>query len=390
MGTMAGPRLGTLCVHGGLEGRAAGQPLVPSIERSVSFRLDDAAYELRRAGRTDESRVYARETSPTLEALEERLRLLEGAERALVFASGTAALHALAMATLERGDNVVAVRQLYGGTFALLRLLLPKLGVDLRTVAFDESAQWERAVDEHTRLFLCESISNPLTSVVDVTAAAEVVRRRSAGRARVAVDATLATPIGQRPLALGADVVWHSATKYLGGHGDLTGGVIAGGGELVRSIWQWRTTAGGCLDPEAAFLLARGLTTLRVRMGAHAENALAVARALAEHPRVERVHFCGLEGEPGRLLESPGGLLSFVVAGGDEEALGVIRRLRVFTEAASLGCVESLATRPVDLSHAYLSEEERVAAGVVPGMVRLAVGLEDQRDLVADLLGALG
>jgi len=396
-----GPRLGTLCVHAesSLTGaRSAGESIVRPIDRSTTFRLEDEAYRLRRAGRADLSRVYARETNPTVEALEDRLRSLERAHRTLVFSSGMAALHAVVMATLARGDNLVAVRQLYGGSFALFQRLLERIGVELRAVDVDDESGWRSAIDARTRVFACESISNPLTAVIDLEAAARILAQGSGGYGLLVVDATLASPLGQRPLSLGAHIVWHSATKFLGGHSDLIGGVVSGSEaveEVMQAVWGWRTSAGGCIDPEGAFLLDRGLKTLALRMRAHASNALAVARFLASHPRVTRVNFCGLERDPNharaqRMLALPGGLLSFAVAGGDDVALGVLRKLRVISEASSLGSVESLATRPRDLSHAYLSDEERLAAGIEPGLLRLAVGIEDEDDLIEDLAQALG
>ena len=388
----------TICVHGAPvaeSGRSkrGGKPVVEPMIRSTVFHLDDEAYEARRDGRADVGRVYARETNPTIESVERRLAALEGTERALVFASGMAAFHAVLMATLSSGDNVVAVRQLYGGTFALMRELLPRLGVELRIVAFDSEEEWRGAIDDRTRIFNCESISNPLAAVADLPAIARILRECSQNGLLV-VDATLASPVGQRPIELGADIVFHSATKYLGGHSDLTGGVVAANTDRLRDVWNWRTSAGGCMDPEGAFLLARGLRTLALRVRAQTQTAVAVARFLDAHSKVAAVHYCGLEGDPSyaaaqRLLEETGGVLGFVVAGGDDAALRVIRRLRLIAEAASLGGVESLVSRPIDLSHAYLDEEERARAGIVPGLVRLAVGVEDARDLIADLGRAL-
>jgi cystathionine beta-lyase/cystathionine gamma-synthase len=385
-------RPATRCVHGGETG--AGAPLVPPIVRSAIFRMDDAAYAERAAGRGDRARCYTRETNPTIEAVEARLAALEGAERALVFASGQAALHALWMATLARGDRVVLFRQIYGGTVDLAKLLLPRLGVEFERIDANDLVALERLCDERLRIVQCESLSNPLTLVADLPRLAALLAAR-APRALLAVDATLASPIGQRPLNLGAHLVHHSATKYLGGHSDLIGGVVTGSEAHLRPVWLWRTKAGGCMDPDAAYLLDRGVRTLALRVAAQSASALRLARRLARHPRVLSVHHCGLEAHPHHalaraLLEHTGGLFSFVVRGGDDEALRVIRRLRLFAEAASLGGVESLASRPRDLSQVGLSAEERALAGLEPGLVRLSVGIEDPADLEADLLSALG
>lgn len=385
----------TLCVHAGTSG--AGAPLVPAIVRSSTFRLDDAVYAARAAGNADRTLCYTRETNPTIEAAERRIAALEGAERALVFASGQAALHAVLLSTLERGERVVLFRQIYGGTVDLCRLLLPRLGVELEFVDANDLDALAALCDARLRLVLCESLSNPLNCVADLPRIAALLAAR-APRALLAVDATLASPLGQRPLALGAALVYHSATKYLGGHSDLIGGVLSGSEERLKPAWLWRTKAGGCMDPEPAYLLDRGMRTLALRLRAQSAAALGLARFLARHPRVARVHHCGLETHAHHalaceLLAHTGGLFSFVVRGGardaDEEALRVIRRLELFAEAASLGGVESLASRPRDLSQVGLSAEERLRAGLEPGLIRLSVGIEDPADLEDDLARAL-
>jgi cystathionine beta-lyase/cystathionine gamma-synthase len=385
-------RPATLCVHADSGG--PGAPLAPPIVRSSIFRLDDRTYAARAAGHAERSLCYTRETNPTLEAVEQRIARLEGAERTLVFASGQAALHALLMATLERGQRVVLFRQIYGGTVDLVKLLCPRLGVEFARIDSNDFGALEGLCDSSLRLVLCESLSNPLNHVADLPRLAALLRAR-APAAQLAVDATLASPLGQRPLALGAQLVYHSATKYLGGHSDLIGGALSGSDELLRAVWLWRTKAGGCMDPEPAYLLDRGIRTLALRLAAQSASALSLARFLEQHPRVVRVHHCGLESHPQHalareLLAHTGGLFSFVVPGGDEAALRVIRRLELFAEAASLGGVESLASRPRDLSQVGLSEEERRLAGLEPGLIRLSVGIEDPADLQEDLARALG
>lgn len=389
-------RPATLCVLG--DCGAPGAPLVPAIVRSSAFRLDDAVYAERAAGHAERTRCYARETNPTVEAVEARIARLEGAERALVFASGQAALHALLLATLASGDRVVLFRQIYGGTVDLCRLLLPRLGVALELVDANDLDALGGLCDARLRLVVCESLSNPLNRVADLPRIAALLAAR-APRALLAVDATLASPLGQRPLALGAALVYHSATKYLGGHSDLIGGVLSGSEERLKPAWLWRTKAGGCMDPEPAYLLDRGIRTLALRLAAQSVTALALARFLEAHPRVAHVHHCGLASHPDHalartLLAHTGGLFSFVLRAADgrdadEEALRVIRRLRLFTEAASLGGVESLVSRPRDLSQVGLSAEERLRAGLAPGLVRLSVGIEDAADLEDDLARAL-
>ncbi|MEM7310928.1 MAG: aminotransferase class I/II-fold pyridoxal phosphate-dependent enzyme [Planctomycetota bacterium] len=383
----------TLCIHAGHEVGADQPALVPPVVRSTTFLLDDEAYARRAAGRADEARIYARETSPTVEAVEGKLAALEGAERALLFASGMAAMHALLLASLRAGDHVVSGLQLYGGSRGLLTELLPRFGVEETVVDIEDPGATAAAFRPETKLLLIESISNPTIAVADLPALAELAHARGA---RVAVDATFATPMAQRPLLLGADVVHHSATKYLGGHSDVTAGVLAFRGvpDLGHAAWQWRTKAGGCADPEAASLLDRGLRTLHLRMRAHSDNAAAVARFLASREDVTRVFHPSLETHASyaigqRVLELPSGMLSFVLRGGDEAALRFARALRLVFEAASLGGVESLVSLPCNMSHVGLTVEERLAAGIPPGMVRLSIGVEDPADLIADVQQAL-
>ncbi len=383
----------TLCVRAGHHPTAGEKALVAPTVRSTTFLLDDEAYALRAAGRAAEARIYARETNPTVEVVEGRLAALEGAERVLVFASGMAAMHGLLLAALERGDHVVTGREVYGGTRGLLDELMPRLGVVETVVDLGDSTAVEAALRDETKLVLCESISNPTIAVADLPSLAE---RAHARGALLAVDATFATPIAQRPLALGADVVHHSATKYLGGHSDVVGGALAfrADGALASACWDWRTRAGGCLDPDGAALLDRGLKTLALRMRAHTANAARIASFLDEHPKVERVFYPTLASHPSRpvaerVLALTSGMLSFVVPGGDEAALRLVRRLELVVEAASLGGVESTVSLPFNMSHSHFTAEERLAMGIPPGLVRLSVGIEDADDLIADLGRAL-
>jgi len=382
----------TDCVHGAPHDHAPGTPVAPSMVRSTAFRLSDEVYRQRREGRDQEADVYAREGNPTVRRVERHLAHLEGAEQALLFASGMAALHGILMGTLAQGQNVVLAKQAYGGTASLVKALLPRLGVELRLVDVFDLPGIEAALDAKTRVFACEGISNPLTRVADLPRIAALLDRLSP-EGLLVVDGTMTSPAGQQPLAQGADLVWHSASKYLAGHSDVIAGVVCGGAELLGEIHSWRSRAGGCLDPEAAWLLERGLKTLVLRLRAASQNGLAVARFLEQHAEVLRVDYCGLAGHPDeelveQLVEHIGGLLSFVVKGGDERALRLIRKLKIFTEAASLGGVESLVTRPRDMSQSWLNEAERTAIGIPPGSLRLALGIEDAADLVADLAQA--
>ena len=384
-------RPGTRCVHGPAAPSGLPEALVAPVVHSATFRLDDEAYALRAAGEGQRVRVYSREANPTVQEVEGRLAALEGAEQALLFASGQAALHALLLSSLERGQHVVAMRDLYGGSSALLGELLPRLGVELSLVPVEQPDALERALRPETRLVYCESLSNPTLAAADLPRLAALAH--GAG-ALLAVDATFVTPLLQRPLELGADLVMHSATKYLAGHSDVVGGVLAGSSERLAPALRWRTNAGGCLDPQAAFLIGRGLKTLHLRMDAHCANAALLAAVLAEHPAVERTHYPSLAEHPSsavaaRLLQAPGGMLSFVHAGGGAGAHRFLGALELFADAASLGGVESLAVSPARMSHAHLSPEQRAELGIADGLVRLSVGVEDVLDLEADLTRAL-
>lgn len=387
------PGLGfsTRCVHGGHRPGPGSKGVCLAIERSATFLLDETAYALRAAGRYEDARVYARESGPTLEAVERKLALLEGSFDTCLFASGQGALAALVLAHVPPGAPVLLQRTVYGGTQALLQHLLPRQGSAL--VRFDgrDPASLEANWAPGTALVVAESLANPTLEVADLAGLSAVAHARGA---LLAVDATFATPLGQRPLALGADLVWHSATKFLGGHSDLIAGVVAGAKQLVDPVRRWRTEAGSTPDPQMAWLLDRGLKTLALRVRAMSDTAVGLARYLKGHPEVLDVLHPSLprdEGERRRAgqLELPGGMLSFVVAGGDARATRFAAQLRLIVEAASLGGVESLVSLPARMSHVGLTLEERLEAGIAPGLVRLSVGIEDAADLEADLAGAL-
>jgi methionine-gamma-lyase len=382
----AGPS--TRSVHGG---RPGGRGVSPPIDRSSTFVADEAAYRARAAGDPYSIPVYAREASPTVLAVEARLAALESAEGALLFASGLGALHGLLMGRLAAGDRVALALQAYGGTTALVRALAPRIGVEVVEFDVADPRGLDPFCDERLSLVLCESLSNPTMVVADVPSLAAQAHRVGA---KLAVDATFVTPIGQRPLEHGADLVWHSASKYLGGHSDLIGGVLAGARRDLAPALDWRTRGGACADPQMAWLLERGLKTLALRMERHDANARALADFLRAHPRVERVHHpsCASAEQralAGRLFDSLGGMLSFELRDGDAGAAAVCERLRLFLEAPSLGGVESLVSPPARMSHAGLSPAELAAVGIGPGCLRLSVGIEDLDDLRRDLEQAL-
>lgn len=385
-------RAATVCVHGGHRPSAANPAVVAPIVHSTTFRLSDDAYAHMLRGRADEALIYSRIRNPTLDVVQSRIARLEGAERSIVFASGMAAVHATTMSLVASGSCIVAHHEIYGTTWDLFTNLLAPLGVRVVYADLSDAATRERTIAaESPTMVYVESISNPTMNVADVPAIAEVAHRHGSV---LVVDATFATPLLQRPLELGADLVLHSTTKYMSGHSDMTGGVVSGSRERLQGVFRWMQVAGGCMDPHAASALDRGLKTLPLRMKAHVDNARELSEHLARHPRVAGVAYPGLASHRSnavsrRVLSAPGGMLAFVVRGGDAAALDFLRALRIAIEASSLGGVETLVSLPFNTSHAKFTREQRAAAGIVPGLVRVSVGVEDVRDLIADFDQAL-
>jgi cystathionine gamma-synthase len=333
---------------------------------------------------------YSRTANPTRTALEEQLASLEGARHALAFASGMAASDVLLRAVLRPGDHLVLGNDAYGGTFRLIDKVLAAWGVAYTVADLSTVEDVRAAVRPETRLIWCESPSNPLLGIADIAALAGVAH--DAG-ARLVVDNTFATPYLQTPLALGADVVVHSTTKYLGGHSDVVGGaVLTNEDELREQLFFLRNAAGAVPGPFDAWLTLRGIKTLAVRMERHCDNAELVARALAEHPKVAKVHYPGLPGHPGhevavKQMRRFGGMVSFQHADGEEAALAAASRTELFVLAESLGGIESLIEHPGRMTHASTSGS---LLQVPADLLRLSVGIEDPRDLIADLRAALG
>ncbi len=390
----------TLCVHAGYRPGPASEGVVAGIERSTTFQQNPASYAAIRAGRGPEVPIYARYGHPTGAVLERRIAALEGTPGSVAFSSGSAALHAALRAALSvtrpvtrPGAGAVAhARQLYGGSLDLLQQSLAGQGTTLRAFDVGDLDDLERVLAAgDVGVVLCESVSNPTLVVADLPAIAERCRAQGA---TLIVDATFSTPIAQRAAAQGADLVMHSATKYLGGHSDVTAGVVSGNAEWTARVWELRKLYGGCLDPQAAFLLDRGLKTLALRMRAHAEGATRLAAFLESHAAVERVHYPGLQGHPShdtasRLLSLPGGVVAFELGAGDEALPRFLARLRLALDAPSLGGVETLVSLPTVMSHAKLSEAQRREADMGPGLVRVSVGIEDPDDVIADFERAL-
>ena len=355
-----------------------------------SFVFDSAAQAAARFSGEEEGYVYARFSNPTVTAMQERLATLEGAEACIATASRMSAILSLVMATLKAGDHIVASTGLFGATQQLFGAILSKFDIVTTFVSATDIEAVRSAVTPRTRLFFVETPSNPLTEVIDIAAVAEVAH--SAG-VLLAVDNCFCTPALQRPLELGADVVVHSATKYLDGQGRVLGGAVAGSKPVVDEVFKFLRTAGPSISPFNAWVILKGLETLRIRMDAQSASALELARWLERQAGVRRVHYPGLPSHPQHALamrqqKSGGAIVSFEVVGGRERAWQVIDATRMISITANLGDAKSTITHPASTTHGRISAEAREAAGIGEGLLRVAVGLEALEDLRADL--ALG
>jgi cystathionine beta-lyase/cystathionine gamma-synthase len=385
-----GRRTDTLLQHGdALPGDDAS--VAPPIHPTTTFSAADAAEFAAMAGQARHPRYYTRYGNPTHQRVAQLVAALEGGEAGLMTASGMGAVSAVLVGLLKAGDHVVAQTNHYMGTTLLVTELLARFGVQYTLVDQTRADAFEAAIRPETRLLMLETPANPTLALTDLGAVARIARAR--GLITVA-DNTFASPVNQRPLALGIDVVVHSCTKYLGGHHDLTAGAIVARDELIERIWHTAIVLGAVLSPHDAWLLLRGMRTLSVRVERCNRSALEVARFLAAHPAVEAVHYPGLESHPQhelarRQMTGFGGVVAVQVRGGYREAERVMSRLKVFTQAVSLGGYESLAAHAAAMWAGTLSDEALVEAGIQPNLIRLSVGLEDARDLIEDLDQAL-
>ncbi|WP_406193910.1 aminotransferase class I/II-fold pyridoxal phosphate-dependent enzyme [Kitasatospora sp. NBC_01560] len=380
-------------VHPPLHEVTGSRPLGVPLHQSHVFAFEDSDALVSAFTGPDQAFVYNRFGNPTVRSLESAVAGLEGGVAGLATASGMGAINTVLLALLKSGDHVIAQQSLYGGTFAMLADLARRWGVEVTHVRGDDPAEVRAALRPTTRLLHLETISNPTTRVTDLPGLLAVARE--AGVVGV-VDNTFASPLLCRPIEHGADIVIHSATKYLGGHGDVLAGVaVFADAELHRTVWQYATELGASADPYAAWLTLRGMQTLGLRMRRHSETALDLAGRLAAHPAVTAVHYPGLPTHPDhelarRLLpEGHGGVLSFDLAGGREAARALTESVRLASLAPSLGGVHTLIIHPASTSHRQLDGDQLAAAGIGPGTVRLAVGIEHPEDLWTDLDQAL-
>jgi cystathionine gamma-synthase len=383
--------LGTRAVWAGEDGEHwAGATQVP-VALSVSYGYKTVEEWLEVALGKQPGHIYGRNTNPTVAAFEEKVRDLEGAEAATSFASGMAAISNTLFTLLSPGDRVVSVKDTYGGTNKLFIEFLPRFHMEVCLCDTTNHEAIEAAVARGCKLLYLESPTNPTIKVVDIARLAAAAHRQGA---LVVVDNTFATPINQRPLQLGSDLVIHSATKFLGGHADALGGVVCGPRALVDRIYHFREINGACLEPMSAYLLLRGMKTLHLRVQRQNENALEVARFLESHPRVAKVFYPGLESHENheiarKQMAGFGGVLSFALHGGFETVKAFLPRLRYANLAANLGAVETVAGPPATTSHVESTPEERAASGIPEALIRYSVGIEDAQDLMADLGQAL-
>jgi cystathionine beta-lyase/cystathionine gamma-synthase len=374
----------TTFVHAGLEGNDPSGAVVPPIHLSTTFVHHEPGCPV--------GYDYGRSLNPTRELLEKALSEVESGVAAYAFASGCAALTAV-LSLLRAGEHVLAGVDIYGGTYRLLDGIFAGKGIEVSHTDMSDLEAVRAGLKENTRLVLLESPGNPMLTIADIS---EIARLAHHNGAVLVVDNTFATPYLQRPLKLGADIVVHSLTKYLGGHSDVIGGAVVLVDEaLAERLYFYQKAAGAVLSPFDSWLVLRGMRTLPVRMRAHCQNALAVARFLVEHPAVEQVRYPGLSSHPQHELarrqmgDRFGGMVSFALRGGETAARRFLKSLRLFALAASLGGVESLACQPITMTHSFLSPDRREALGLDGSWVRLSVGLEDVSDLLSDIEEAL-
>ena len=382
----------TLALHTGIH-RSQFNEHSEALYLTSSFVFDSAAQAAARFSDAEPGNIYSRFTNPTVTAFQERLAALEGAEACVATSSGMSAILACVMGLLSAGDHIIASRSLFGSTVSLFNNILKRFNIDTTFVSATDVAAWEAAVKPGTKLLFIETPSNPLTEISDIAALAVVAKKAGAW---LAVDNCFCSPALQRPLDLGADLVIHSATKYLEGQGRVLGGAVLGKRDLVmeRGIFGFLRTAGPSLSPFNAWVILKGMETLKIRMETHSANALQIARWLEAQPNVARVHYPGLPSHPQyelarRQQKTGGGIVSFELKKGREAAWRVVDSVRLISITANLGDTKSTLTHPATTTHGRISQENRDAAGITEGLLRIAVGLEAVKDLQADLARGL-
>ena len=352
-----------------------------------SFIFDSAEQAAQRFAKEEQGNVYSRFTNPTVETFQDKLASLEGAESCLATASGMSAIFATIMALSKAGDHIVASRGMFGTTTVLLNTIVNKFGIEVTFVDLPDLVSWQDSIQSNTKLFILETPSNPLGEVVDLRALSAISKKHNI---ILAVDNCLMTPALQKPLALGSDIVIHSATKYIDGQGRCLAGAIAGSSELLEEISSFIRTTGPTLSAFNAWIVLKGLETLPLRMRAHCDNARQLANWLNDQSFVEKVHYLGLESHPHHQIAKEqqcdfGGIVSFEVSGGKKGAFRLINNTKMISITANLGDTKSTITHPASTTHARLSEDERRQSNISDSLIRISVGLEDISDIIADL-----
>jgi len=381
----------TRCVHAGETARATGDPIAVPIYQTATYSFEKMeALEAYLRGEKS-AYLYTRGENPTQDIASRKIAYLEGGETGCLFSSGMAAITTTILALCSKGDEIIATTSLYGATFTFFETTLRNMGIQTRFVEPEEVEKISDLVNEKSKLFYFETPTNPTLRIVDINKAISLCNENNL---KVVIDNTFATPVNQTPIESGADIIIHSATKYLAGHGDLVAGAVVGDKPTISKIIQVLKTFGGILDPFAAYLLIRGLKTLALRVEKQNVNGMKVAKFLEEHPKVKKVHYPGLETHPQHdiarnQMKGFGGMLCMELDARLKETCEVLEAFQLFYRGASLGDVQSLASIPVLTSHYYLTEDELKKAGVKPEMIRISVGIEDSEDLINDLGQAL-
>lgn len=384
---------GTKAIHGGSKMDQYGALATP-IHQTATFVFDSADQGGNRFAGKEEGYVYSRMGNPTNTVLEEKLAILEGGEACMSMSSGIGAITSAMWTLLKAGDHVVASKTIYGCTHAFLSHGIARFGVEVTFVEVTDPENIRKAMKENTRVVFLETPANPTLLITDIEEIAKIAHERE--NCTVMVDNTFSTPYLQRPLELGADVVVHSGTKFLNGHGDVIAGFVIGSKAFMDEVRMFgvKDMTGSCLSPFDAYLIIRGMKTLEIRMDRHCENAMAVAEFLEAHPAVEKVYFPGLKSFPQYTLAKkqmslPGAVIAFEIKGGVEEGKKVINTVKMCKLAVSLGDPETLIEHPASMTHSSYPQEERLEAGITDGLIRLAVGLENKEDIIVDLDQAL-
>lgn len=381
----------TQVIHGGHEREAFGA-LVTPLYQSATFVFESAQQGGERFAGNEPGYIYTRLGNPTTAELERKMAILEGAEAAAATASGMGAVSAALLANLQMGDHLVASNAVYGCTYALMTTQFARFGIEVSLVDFSSVAEIEAAIKSNTKVIFCETPVNPHLQVFDLAAIAKIAKRHQLVSI---VDNTFMTPLLQRPLDFGIDLVIHSATKYLNGHGDVIAGIVCGSEEQLHKVkYEILKDIGAVISPHDAWLILRGLKTLDVRLQRHCDSAQRVAEFLAEHPSINRVYYPGLASHPGhkfigQQMKRAGGVIAFELAANLEEAMAFVGHLSLFSIAVSLGDAESLIQHPASMTHSPYTPEARAAAGIGDNLLRISIGLEDCDDIIADLNQAL-